>query len=436
VRVVEHGTESALQVGPKLVSPRCGIIENIELALSLPDEPAIFNAVIERSHPEQLTDGHPLGPSEGGCSLEKNQAIKSAIGEAVERYCACIYRNEELKQAHVHELKETLDPSRIVNFSQEQINSGSVPNPYPLEKGEFRWVRSERLGDGSEVYIPAQLVYLNYDRSGEPFVRNPISTGLAAGMDKENAIARGTLEVIERDAFMIYYLTQTELPQIELTEASEPIRKLVDRLDRAGIDWYLLDARTDAGVPIVIAVLIDDREPTVSVAAAAQTTANETVRAALEEALQIRLYQRHLIADDRSAIDLGEINDSSIVRETRLLGWAHEEAADKVDFWTESDRSITISEIRCESDLPELKKVPSAVESTFDQYVSDVTTPDMSRLGFSVVRVVAPEAQPLYLREGTPYLDETRLRSITRQRGYDPNNHGRKIPNGYPHPFS
>lgn len=427
--------ERALQAGMDMVDPAYGIVTDITISQSLPDEPPIFTTKVERNHPEELTDGHSLPPLEGGCSIKKEKALLSGLGEAVERYCACIYRNADLQEASYESLDSALNPARVTNFSARQQNSGSLPGEVYETGDKLRWERANRLSDGTATFVPAQLTYLNYDNRNEPLIRNPISTGLAASTNRHDAVIRASLEVAERDAFMIYYLTETELPHIQLPEPSGDIRLITERLDRAGLDWHLFDARTDTGVPIVIAVLIADEVPTVTVSAAAHSTAHGAVRDALEEAIQIRLYQRHLISAGSEPVDLVGKDDESIGRDTRLLGWAGKSAAKELTFWLESTRRTTLDTMASRK-YPDRDQVPDMIDQTLEQYVVDLTTCDVSEAGFNVVRVIAPDAQPLYLRESIPYLDTARLDTVPEHMGYNSGISESSSLNNYPHPFS
>lgn len=429
-------SDPAVAAASKLIDGRYGILQEVNVALSLPDEPAIFTTEIERAHPDELTDGHPMEPHEGGCSLDKDQAILSGIGEAVERYSACIYRDESIQTARYEDLDNAVDPAAVTNFHSRQIDAGEAPSALYDRGDEVGWVETTHLGTGVRTMVPAQLVYLNYDRGDEPFIRNPISTGLAASMSKQTAIARGTLEVVERDAFMIYYLTRTELPRIVLDDRPEPIDELVDRIDRAGIDWHLLDARTDLGLPVVIAVLVDDEVPSVTVGVAASNSAVDAVRDALEESLQIRLYQRHLTTGDGSPIDLETAAEGDIGRDARLRGWAKEGMESELTFWTESDRKELLTTISDESDVPSTEAVPDVVSETLNQYVVELTTRDVEACGFSVVRVIAPDAHPLYLMENYQYLDARRLESVPESMGHANSGTSPGSMNTYPHPFA
>jgi ribosomal protein S12 methylthiotransferase accessory factor len=433
---VNKDFEVPLNAGKALIDSDYGIIKDIKIATSPPDEPAMYDSNVIRNHPTQLSDGHEPEPSEGGCSINKQRAVISAIGEAVERYSSCIYRNEALLQDSYDNLERALDPSRIVSFSPSQIETGNVPKPLYAHGDQLRWIQARHGSTDENVYIPAQLVYLNYDRGEEPFLRNPISTGIAAGIKRSNAVTRAALEVIEREAFMIYYLTKTKLQHIDLDEAEGPVSTLIDELNRAGLDWYLLDARTDNEVPVVLAMLIADEVPTVTVAAAAHPNPESAVRDALEEAIQIRLYQRHLIKQGNSPIIFDDVNREEIITDKRLLGWARKGAPEDIDFWIDSTHRISISKIWEETKSVRARPIIDEITKTSDAYIADLTTRDIEEAGFSVVRVVAPEAHPLYLREGTRYWEETRLASVPKKSGYNPKAPEKAPLNDIPHPFA
>lgn len=426
-------TESVLRAGDALTDPQVGVFRRVNVATSAPDEPDVYTASIDRPHPGTLTDGVTVPPTEGGCGLTPEAAVVSAIGEGVERYSSTIYREANLRTATYGELDSAVDPATVCNFGTRQREQGAVPPALYEDGDELRWVAGERLADGTEVAVPAQLVYLSYDLHGEPFVRAPISTGLAAGMDRGFAVRRGLLEIVERDAFMIHYLTTSPLPKLRVGDADGPIDTLTTRLDRAGIEWHVLDARTDIGLPVVVAVLCDESGgPAVSVAAAARRDAADAVQAALEEAIQTRFYQRHLLDTTDSSVSLADSDPEDIGRESRLLAWSRPEATDELAFWTDSTAETTPAAVNAATASGD---VESVVGRTWELYTVDVTTPDIAETGFTVMRVVAPAAQPLYLRETNRYWDTARLSTVPMARGY------RETPpawgelNETPHPF-
>ncbi|MBX0302703.1 YcaO-like family protein [Haloarcula salinisoli] len=426
-------TDQTLQAGQALTDEAIGVFSGIRTGSSPPDEPRVHTAAVNRAHPTSLTDGVTVPPSEGGCALDPDAALASAIGEGVERYCAAIYRNSDLRESTYGALNSAIDPSSVVNFAPAQRDAGTVPSPLYRDGDEIRWVEGERLSDGTAVYVPAQLVYLSYDMRDVPFIRAPISTGLAAGLDREAAVRRGLLEIVERDAFMIHYLTRSPLPTLRVENRDGPVGRLLDRIGRAGLTWHLLDARTDIGIPVVIAVLVDPHgTPAVTVAASARPDARAAVQAALEEAIQTRLYQQHLGA---TSAPEGAPEGADIDRESRLRAWSEPGSAADLDFWTETDATMTLAELDAETAALDADGVRATVGQKWDVSVVDVTTRDVAETGFEVVRVVAPAAHPLYLRETRRYWEMSRLATVPVACGYREEPPTQSDLTGQPHPF-
>lgn len=430
---VATDTELALRAGRELSDPQVGVFRRVNVDRSPPDEPSVFTAWLDRSHPAGLTDGVRVPPAEGGCALTREAAMVAAIGEGVERYSAAIYRDAELEAGGYADFASALDPSAVVTFSDAQREAGAVPAPLYEDGDELRWVEGERLADSGAVAVPAQLVYLSYDRGDEPFVRAPISTGLAAGPDRTFAVRRGLLEVVERDAFMLHYLAKSPLPAIRIEDRSGAVGTLLSRLDRAGLEWQLLDARTGLGLPIVVAVLVDrDGGPAVTVAAAARASATDAVRAALEEAIQTRLYQRRLVDASERPPDIAAAEDREIDRETRLRAWSRPEAIDRLGFWLDQDAETTLARLGAELDTDD---PVSTVGETWDLYAVDLTTRDVAQVDLTVVRVIAPAAQPLYLHERHSYRAPERLATVPVARGFRDRAPTEAELNDHPHPF-
>ncbi|MDS0258208.1 YcaO-like family protein [Haloarcula sp. S1CR25-12] len=429
-------TDRVVRAGRTLTDPSVGVFRRVRTGATPADEPRLHTAAVDRAHPAAMTDGVFVPPSEGGAALTPRAALTAAIGEGVERYSAAIYRDRDLREDAYGALDNAVDPADVVTFAPEQRAAGTVP-PACYERGdELRWVAGERATDGTTVQVPAQLVYLSYDTRDRPFVRAPISTGLAAGLERAGAVRRGLLEVVERDAFMLYYLTESPLPSVRVPDRDGPVGTLCDRLDRAGIDWRLLDARTDLGIPVVVAVLVDRHGlPEVSVAAAAAVDASGAAQSALEEAIQTRRYQQHLRARTEERPSLSALSPAEVGREERLLAWSERGAAAELPAWTDTESTTTPAEIDAETGPLDASDVVPTVTDTWDVYTVDVTTRDVAAAGFTVVRVLAPAAQPLYLSGAHRYWGGDRLSTVPVDRGYSSASPAPTDLNDCPHPF-
>jgi len=417
----------------QIENPTTGIITGVQRVPVPPGEPAIESYVVEREDFTPFTDGNPMPHDEGGAAFTEDAALVATYGEAVERYCGCVYRTSSFNTAAYNRLTEpALDPTAVVNFSPSQRAAMADDTDLCGTDDELSWVSGVDLESGATTQIPAQLVYLSYPPTADPFIRNPISTGLAAGSDREMAIHNGLAECLERDAFITYYLTATALPVIAPETLPRRIHRLADRITARGLELTLLDATTDFGVPIAIAVLVDRRRrPAVTVAAAAGSTATTVIESALSEVLQTRLSTIHrLSSTTRSAaeIDPDEIDSFA----DRALLWADHNRLAELDFWIESDRTTTFDAFAVD-DQPDL--VDAVIAAGYDAYAVDVTTRDIDSVGVTVQRVLVPRLQPLYLVERLRYFGGDRLASLPVEMGYRETPITDAALNTVPHPF-
>jgi ribosomal protein S12 methylthiotransferase accessory factor len=418
----------------RIADPEAGIITGIRRVPVPPGEPAIESYVVDREDFAPLTDGEAMAHNEGGCGFDREDALVATYGEAIERYCGCVYRADAFRTASYAELDEpAIDPTTVVNFSPQQRAAMDGVDSLCGVVDELSWIAGEHLVTGAKTSIPAQLVYLSYPTSTEPCIRNPISTGLAAGSSQAMAIRNAVCEIVERDAFMIWYLTETELPVIDPETAPPRIRRLVDRVTANGLELILLDATTDLGVPVVIAVVVDrDHRPAVTVAAASGPEATAVLESALEEVIQTRLWGvRQLDLTEHSAeAPLEEITSYA----ERGLFWStHDHIAD-LDFWIESSRETTADEFAAD-ELTGNGVIDRLAAAGYDCYGVDVTTRDIAGLGFTVQRVIAPRLQPLYLLERLRYLGGDRLFEVPVEMGYRETPPTEATLNTVPHPF-
>lgn len=139
----------------------------------------------------------------------------------------------------------------------------------PLLKGasvnehcNMSWTEATGLVSGRNVFVPTCTVKLlpriphHTHWLSAPFVFT--SNGLSAGNNREEAIAGGLYEVIERDATHIGQERILSLPRVDLDSITDPtVCRLVNTIRAADITPVLLDATCDTQVPTYICYLID-----------------------------------------------------------------------------------------------------------------------------------------------------------------------------------
>ena len=115
------------------------------------------------------------------------------------------------------------------------------------------WSPVWSLRDGRFKYIPTTLLYFFY--SG-PAAFRADSNGCAAGNTIEEAIVQGFLELVERDAYAIWWYNRSQRAAVDLSQFDDSyVRDLHTQLADAGRKLWVLDVTSDLGVPTYVAIL-------------------------------------------------------------------------------------------------------------------------------------------------------------------------------------
>jgi ribosomal protein S12 methylthiotransferase accessory factor len=116
------------------------------------------------------------------------------------------------------------------------------------------WVQGFSLTRNELTWVPATMVHLTYRpvTPADPFEACPLS-GYACGNTIEEAILRGLYEVVERDAFMIFWLQWLRIPGIDLTSLSdlETIETLGCFRD-SPLSLFCSSITSDIGIPVAL----------------------------------------------------------------------------------------------------------------------------------------------------------------------------------------
>ena len=82
------------------------------------------------------------------------------------------------------------------------------------------------------------------------------SNGCAAGNTREEAIVQGFLELVERDAYAIWWYNRLQRPEIDLSQFDDSyIRDLRAQFTDYGRKIWVLDVTSDLGVPTYVAIM-------------------------------------------------------------------------------------------------------------------------------------------------------------------------------------
>jgi ribosomal protein S12 methylthiotransferase accessory factor len=432
--------------GSRLISRKVGLIRRVDETRYQAQDPVVFAAgVLPADFSRCLSGGVAI--KAGGAGDTAAVAMVSAIGEAVERHCACFLDRDEIVFGAFRDVAEdAVSPDLLRLFSREQIEHFGPQGPdYFDESSRIGWVWGYSLTDRRPRLVPASLVYLNYrPAEGEANIGINASTGLAAGTTREEAILSALLETVERDAFTLAWMHRRPGRQIDIDD-EDTKRTLRVRLwaDRPSVDVSFFDLTTDVRIPVVFVVMRRQAEcgPVACVGAASRLSPRHAVHKCIQEAGQNFPYLRYLLDTEKDwqpAADFSNLIDFdyhflNYVKRPDLVPQAFaffDKCEDRVALSQLPDRSTG----RVLTDLEYC--VAQLGEAGYEVIVTDITTPDIAEVGFSVVRVIVPGLVPLHgnhLRPflGAPRLFEAPFRPWWDRHGWSPEG----ALNPFPHPF-
>ena len=208
-----------------------GVIESIVKERVLSDEPKMYRYFAT------VRGARSSGQNGIGSSFfSEAGALWAAIGEAIDRYSLIHFAPRRfLDASYARVSRRALDIFSLAGISEERRKQGHAKYSLLFDKKTiFRWVRGYSLTRGEQIWVPLQLAtFYNWPKDREPYLRLPISTGSAAGGILEQALYRGVLEVIERDAFMITWLKRLSPPRLDLKSFESPrIKKISEYFER------------------------------------------------------------------------------------------------------------------------------------------------------------------------------------------------------------
>ena len=249
----------------KHVSPLTGVVSHLERIRS--DQPldASFVARHNFSPRPETVDALQSGLSGDsygkGSTAEQGEA--SALMEAIERYSG-IFQGDEIRVGRRFSdfaKGEAIHPEEIIHYSDAQYEESAsgccsgdgAPRRFDPSAG-IEWSPVWSLRDQSFKHVPTGLLYF-FHEPGDGSGFSADSNGCAAGNTVEEAILQGFLELVERDAYAIWWYNRLSRPQIDLDALRDSyVCDLRAAFAEMGRDVWALDVTNDIGIPVVIAV--------------------------------------------------------------------------------------------------------------------------------------------------------------------------------------
>jgi ribosomal protein S12 methylthiotransferase accessory factor len=388
-----------------------------------------------------------------GVGFSQESARLASIGEAIERYSGNCPERKVIR-ASINDLNgrgiRYYNPLETPMFLESQYQDPRFPFQPLTSLDPIDWVVGECLVPPEDsVLLPAALVYLNYYRS-LPERENTrhfpvIMSGIAAGQDRITATLSALLEVLERDATMLWWHGGLEAREIDIKSSKLHDTLLDGVADATRLRLLLLP--TDHPVCVVASVLINERENVLVIGTAARPDAESAALKATAEAFQLRRVslalqdpQSWLWASRKAGLlhyPVRSFRDDSRYRDSfandfsDMTQLAHNsqyyldrrtwgDALARLSGRTVKLCDTQVSDFAGSGPAGELNALTDYLSNvSMKLYLCDVTASDVARCGVHVMRALVPEAMGNN-PSAIPMLGNPRLRECCSRLGHPP----------------
>lgn len=230
-----------------------------------------------------------LRTKSAGKGRSDTQAKVSALCEALERYSGVYDGGEIHRRARFTDFApgEALRPNDIMLFSDAQYQSRAavaskkyrfyrLPEADFDENAEVEWTPFWSVTNRRFVWVLSCQAYFSYfadDMKLNKFMGNPDSNGAASGNTRAEAFVQGFMELVERDAYAIWWYNRLRCPEVDIGSFNDPfLDQLVARYREVyNRRLWALDITHDFGIPVFVAVSerVDKTKRDICVAAGA-----------------------------------------------------------------------------------------------------------------------------------------------------------------------
>jgi ribosomal protein S12 methylthiotransferase accessory factor len=378
-----------------------------------------------------------------GKGLTDGESERSAIVEALERYCALQRRPGAVVTGRASALPHpAILPQELVLFSDRQYRASGFRYRRPEADAELSWVPASLVGTGEPVYAPASLVYLNFaGHGGREFFVHTNTSGLAGGADLRSAVLAGIYELVERDAYTINWLARLPAPQIDFEGRdgiADEVRRHYERFD---IETLAFDITTDLEIPAVMAVAVDrsGAHPAAVVGLGCDLDPVRALDRAMMEIVQVRTGLVPYFRREPAPTPIARYEDVRSLDDHAAFA-ANPANVHELDFLLDGDARVRLSDLAnhsqgsVEDDLMLCRDRLGAAGSTV-AFV-ELTMPDLGAFGVRIVRAIATGLQPIHFGFGEERLGGRRLFAVPRLLGHVDRDLTEADLNPCPHPLA
>ena len=217
-----------------------------------------------------------LRSKSAGKGSTREQSKVSALCEAIERHSGARSGDEiRIRRRFVAFAggEEAIHPNDVQLFSDAQLDNAERINakghPYNIVPTRFDpgatldWTPVWSLTQQRHRYLPTSMLYSMpaEQRGAADLIAD--SNGCAAGNTLEEAILQGFYELVERDAFAMWWYNRLRVPAVDLSSFDdEYLSSAPEHYARYERELWMLDVTSDIGIPVFVALSCRPGAPT------------------------------------------------------------------------------------------------------------------------------------------------------------------------------
>ncbi len=209
-----------------------------------------------------------LRSKSAGKGSTREQSEASALCEAMERHSGA-FSGDEIRHcgrfADFAAEDGAIHPNAVQLFSDDQLDNAERINakghPYNIvpprfdPAAEIDWTPVWSFTQGRHRYLPTSMLYSMAPEQRGPSDLTADSNGCAAGNTLEEAILQGFYELVERDAFAIWWYNRLSVPGVDLSSFDDEfLTSAADYYGRCEREVWMLDVTSDLGIPSFVAL--------------------------------------------------------------------------------------------------------------------------------------------------------------------------------------
>ncbi|RXJ71204.1 hypothetical protein CS022_21295 [Veronia nyctiphanis] len=221
-----------------------------------------------------------------GRGNDRHQRLAGAVYEYLERRVSAELPDNIRWTSATTLAENAVTPYQLFGADTQR---DSVLFPHYSDTTEMAWMPATDGVSGQQKWVPAAMVcYLNKHLENVSFNTN--SNGCALGNSYQEASFYALLEIIERDALLLTWYTQSCPQRISLgSELPPSLQTLCHLIQMQGYRLHLFDITTELNIPVVLSVIEGETDDNMAVfvTAGAHTDPKVALENAVSEAYSL-----------------------------------------------------------------------------------------------------------------------------------------------------